>query len=254
MDCLTAIELVVPAVEARLADAVFDLLAPFGTRQDATIALTPSRPEYLPLVTLRFTPAATPRARFLLDDRGLEVALVNATGTVRRSPYRYTAIAPTQLRDRLRAVTCTTLDHVGFDLPWFDGLHPAMAMLRDVLAPHCAYFTFPTGEPWDFILPAARDELGAGVELDLDTTRRPKFEVVSLDTASTPIIQLDFVVDRPYQQLVALFPEGLASPAARSVWVYLAGWPDLDVCCVFNEPGTADWCPFFAGHRLRLGT
>jgi len=241
----------VPAVEAHLADCVLDLLAPFGTRQDAAIALTPSRPAYLPLVTLRFSPAATPMARFLLDDGDVEVALVNATGTARRSPYRYQAIAPAQLRDRLRAVSCTALDHVGFDLPWFDGLHPAVARLREVLAPCCAYFTFPTGEPWDFILPAACDELAPDVELDLGTTRRPKFEVVSLDTASTPIIQLDFVVDQPYEQLVALFPEGLASATARNVWVYLAGWPDLDICCVFNEPSEADWCPFFAGHRLK---
>jgi hypothetical protein len=251
MRYLTAVEICVPTPAAQLADAMLDLLAPFGTRRQQTIALTPSRPDYLPVVTLRFATTAPPRARFLLDDRSMDIALVNTTGDERCSPYRYQAIPPAALRDRLRGVRVTALDHVGFDLPWFAGIHPALATLREVLAPRCAYFLFPTGEPWNFILPATRDEITLGGEPDLHTSRRPKVEIVFLDTALTPFVQVDFVVDQPFEGLVARFPEGLAAPGLRNVWVYLAGSPALDLCCVFNAQRAADWSPFFAGHRLQ---
>ena len=51
------------------------------------------------------------------------------------------------------------IDHLGVNLPWFDpGPHPRILRLRETVKAQCLYHRYPTGEPWDFILPGAPED------------------------------------------------------------------------------------------------
>ena len=87
------------------------------------------------------------------------------------------------------------LDHVGFNLPWFGrAVHPAIADLRNRLKQVCLYHLFLTGEPWDFIIPGELAKIRKLDAIDYNQIRRPKFEIVSFDRASTPLVQIDLSV------------------------------------------------------------
>jgi hypothetical protein len=102
------------------------------------------------------------------------------------------------------------IDHVGFNLPWFSsGVHPRILQLREELSSYCLYHRFPSGEPWDFIIPGNRDEIARQEAVDYTMVKRPKFEIVSFDKASTPLLQFDFQMNTSYEILQGLFPEAL---------------------------------------------
>jgi len=65
--------------------------------------------------------------------------------------------------------------------------------------------------------------------------RRPKFEIVSFDKASTPLLQLDIQMNTSYEILLGLFPEALVYPLIRNLWIYLENPYGLDICLVVNE-------------------
>jgi hypothetical protein len=83
------------------------------------------------------------------------------------------------------------------------------------------YHEFPTGEPWDFIIPGDTHEIDHHKAVDYTKIRRPKFEVVSFDKASTPLIQFDVGVNLNYETFAPLFPESINDPEFRNIWVYL---------------------------------
>lgn len=93
-----------------------------------------------------------------------------------------------------------------------------MIRLRQTLAGSAADRRFPTGEDWDFILPATPEEIDGG-ELPPVAVRRPKVEIVSFDTVSVPLIQVDYSVDVPYAELARGILEGLLDADRGSVWV-----------------------------------
>lgn len=248
---LDEIGFVLPVRATAFGRALLVWLSAFGTLADDRCRLTPSGTGYLPTISFRIGDVAVPTVTFVGDQVRRDVELTNTTGLHRRSPHTYARIGLHEYLRRSAGLRVTALDHVGFDLPWFDGTHPEVLRLRAALAGRSAYHRFPTGQDWDFILPATAEEI-AGEELDLSRVRRPKFEIVSIDTVSIPIVQLDVVTDRRYPDLVHLFPEALADPDRRNVWVYLDNPYDVDVCVVLNEgDGATDWCGFFQGHRLR---
>lgn len=187
--------------------------------------------------------------QFKLGEETIQVELTNKTGQERKSPETYTPIEIGDLVNRLGSIQLTSLDHLGFNLPWFDGLHPEIAKLRKQLAPHCAYYRFPTGEDWDFVLPASKLEL-ENTSLDLSKVRRPKLEIVSFEKASIPIVQIDFLVESQFKEILRLFPEGIAVPELKNVWVYLTNPCGIDICLVIGEEDGLDWSAFFDGHRL----
>jgi len=112
------------------------------------------------------------------------------------------------------------------------------------------YHRFPTGEPWDFIIPGDKEEIAKGKEIDYNTIRRPKFELVSFGNALTPLLQFDVAVNASYERFAALFPEALNDPEFRNVWLYLENPYPVDVCLVLNEFTARDWSDFFQGCRL----
>jgi hypothetical protein len=252
---LREVRVVLPAGPGRFGERFLGCLAAFGELDGPCCRLRPSSAGYLPLISFVLREVTVPAVEFAGDGFRRSVDLVNLTGVERGSGYVYTPVPLPEYLRRSATLRLLALDHVGFDLPWFDGVHPDVVRLRAELAPRSAYYRFPTGEDWDFILPATPGEIADGDPVgdpDLSRVRRPKFEIVSLETCSTPIVQVDFVTDRGYPDLVRLFPEGLDDPEHRNVWVYLDTPYGLDLCLVLNEPsGAPDWSAFFARHRLR---
>jgi hypothetical protein len=247
---LNEIRLVFPGGASAFWRAFLASIAAFGTLDGDCCRLSASDATYLPRVSLRLGDVAVVTAEFIGDRERRNIALANTTGLHRRSPHAYGHISLQEYARRSAALRLAALDHVGFDLPWFDGVHPEVLELRAALAGCCAYYRFPTGEDWDFILPGTAEEIAAR-ELDLSRVRRPKFEIVSIDTVSVPIVQVDVITGQAYHDLVRLFPEALADPGLRNVWVYLDNPYGIDLCFVLNDSaGRADWSPFFQGHRL----
>jgi hypothetical protein len=112
------------------------------------------------------------------------------------------------------------------------------------------YHRFPSGEPWDFIIPGNRDEIARQEAVDYTMVRRPKFEIVSFEKASTPLLQFDIQMNTSYEILQGLFPEALDDPLIRNLWIYLENPYGLDICLVANEFSEKDWSGYFAGSRI----
>ena len=143
------------------------------------------------------------------------------------------------------------IDHIGFNLPWQgNSLHPAMLDLRERLKATCLYHRFPSGEPWDFILPGSRTEISHRQRVDYALPRRPKFEIVSFDKCSTPLIQMEVLCSMRYEQFSHLFPEALMDPNVRNAWIYIKNDAGIDLCLVLNEESEGDWSSIFKGHRI----
>jgi hypothetical protein len=194
------------------------------------------------------------RADFVLSSgQTLAVQIENITGQHKQSPHAYRPLSIETVRHRLTiaGIRLVSLDHVGCNLPWFAaGVHPRIGQLRQELAARCLYHRFPTGEPWDFIIPGDKEEIAKSKEIDYNTIRRPKFELVSFDNASMPLLQFDVAVNARYERFATLFPEALNDPEFRNVWLYLENPYPIDVCLVLNEFTARDWSDFFQGCRL----
>lgn len=245
---LQSVDLQLPNFDQAFGDKFLSLLAPFGRRSDNTLRFTPSNPNFLPQIAFKLSDT-TPKAIFNLSGETIEIDIANKTGQQKQSPETYRPIPIGECTDRLQNTELVRLDHIGFNLPWFKDVHPDILMLRQELAARCAYFRFPTGEEWDFIIPATTEEISAK-DIDLTKDRYPKLEIVSFDKASTPLIQIDFSVRRPFTELIQLFPEGIADAELKNVWVYLKNPYDIDICLIIGEHKDGDWSDFFEGHRL----
>jgi hypothetical protein len=181
------------------------------------------------------------------------VKIENSTDLNKQSPHSYKPISVGTVSQRFLAsgLQLVGIDHVGFNLPWFSsGLHPDILDLREHLSAQCLYHQFPTGEPWDFIIPGDTHEIDHHKDVDYTRIRRPKFEVVSFDKASTPLIQFDVGVNLKYETFAPLFPESINDPKLRNIWVYLENPFSIDVCLVINRFGEGDWSEFFKECRL----
>jgi hypothetical protein len=251
MSYLTTVNFGLPLVHETFGRQVLTLLAPFGDVDTDMVRFESSGSNFLPQISFHLSSAQTPTVKFDTLET-LEVELTNVTGEDRQSPEVYTPIEIDELFARLPTSTFRKLDHVGFNLPWFNGVHPQVSKLRESLALKCAYYRFPTGEEWDFILPATAQEIEGRV-IDLSIERRPKLEIVSFDKSSTPLIQIDFSVSLKFEEIRKLFSEGIADFSLKNVWVYLKNPYGIDICLVIGEEGDEDWCAFFEGHRLLKG-
>lgn len=189
----------------------------------------------------------------LTNSEILTVKLENVTGENRKSPHIYSVLKIEEALQRLESqeIRLAGIDHVGCNLPWFaGGLHPQIDSLRKKLAEACLYHLFPTGEAWDFIIPGDIDEIERVKQVDYSQTRRPKFEIVSFEKSSTPLVQFDVQLNVSYEALLKLFPEALNDPELRNLWIYLENPYNIDVCIVANEADEGDWSEFFKDSRL----
>jgi hypothetical protein len=86
--------------------------------------------------------------------------------------------------------------------------------------------------------------------VDYSRIRRPKFEVVSFEKSSIPLVQFDIQLNASYETLLKLFPEALNAPNLRNLWIYLENPYGIDVCVVANPYSEEDWSDFFKNSRL----
>lgn len=249
-DLLESISLFLPQVDADFHDALLELFALIGQRTESGMEFTSTMPSSHPRVSLNFQPINEPVARFVTHSSSIDVALVNDSGCSVESPHKYSPIPLQHVIDRLAGRPIVSLDHVGFNLAWFDGEHPRMRRVREQISGGSAYFRFPTGELWDFILPATSDEITNQADIDLNMVRRPKFELVTMDHVSTPIIQFDIGVDSSFEEIIRLFPEGIRDDSLKNVWVYVENPYQIDLCLVIGAADPGDWSSFFAGNRV----
>ena len=243
-----------PGTHPEFHSALLSLLASLGKSTPGNLVLAVSDKKYFPRLSIDFH-STGPETTANFDTSGgtHAVRIENITGAEKRNPLPYRPLAIGEVSHRFAAAAwkIAGCDHIGFNLPWFGpGIHPRIQELRGQLAGGCLYHRYPSGEPWDFILPGDPEEISGRGAVDYTKTRRPKFELVSFDGASTPLVQIDISTNARFEDFIRVFPEALADPAFRNIWVYLENPYSIDVCLVVNELFSGDWSGHFSGCRL----
>ena len=211
---LESITVKFPAANIEFTHPLVSLIDVLGQKGNRALELTGSDPGFYPKICLDFQsghPDVLTDFAFS-DGETISIKIENSTGMSKQSPHSYSPLSVETVKQRLMtsAMRVVGIDHVGFNLPWFfSGLHPSILQLREELSSRCLYHRFPTGEPWDFIIPGDHDEIADRMAVDYTKVRRPKFELVSFDKTSTPLIQLDISVNASYERFAPLFPESL---------------------------------------------
>jgi len=244
-----------PNTHIEFTDQLASLIDVLGQSENHFLGLTISNQNFFPKILVDFQSEHSDILTEFVFSNGeiISVKIENSTGLHKQSPHSYTPVSIETVRQRFLTseVKLVGIDHVGFNLPWFSSnSHPNILNLREYLPSRCLYHKFPTGEPWDFIIPGDTDEIAHHKAVDYDRIRKPKFELVSFDKASTPLIQFDIVVNSKYETFSQLFPESLNDIEFKNIWVYLKNPYPIDVCLVINEFADGDWSGFFKGYRL----
>ncbi len=246
---LQKVRINLPSSES-LFEELTDLLSGCGEASARVFSVKASQEDFLPKLELACYPNKLPTIEFYDKKLILSQSISNQTGEIKKSPHEYHQLPLSVVAKRIASAgKITTIDHLGVNFPWFRGLSPALKEFRASLPDIAAYFRFPTGQDWDFILPATEQEIRSG-NIDLDITRRPKLELVSFEKCSTPIVQIDCITTIDFNILKELFPEGIVDEELKNVWVYITTDMDIDLCLVLNQPTESDWSSFFSGHKL----
>lgn len=244
-----------PNITTNFISDLSTLLRPVWRRNEDGYTVIPSNEYYLPKILVN---SNSEKSHAVVDFQltnyeTISVYIKNITAIDKQSSYIYSHIEVEDVLNRLckKRAEILSIDHVGFNLPWFNkGIHPAIRDLRNRLKGICLYHYFPTGELWDFIIPGDSAEIRKRKSIDYSQNRKPKFEIVSFDKASTPLIQIDVALNMKYPEFKSLFPEALDDPSMKNIWIYLKSPYDVDICLVVNEYIEGDWSCFFKGHRL----
>lgn len=249
MNILRSIEIQIPTLTNSRAYLRF--LSAFGNIEGYRVDFTQSNSMMYPAISVVFADIQKPIVVFITDTEKIHVGITDSTGESKKSPHTYSHISLSDFLSRMENISLGDMDHVGFDLPWFQGTHPDILSLRNILPRHCAYHLWPTKEDWDFILPATEEEISSQSALDHPIVRRPKFEIVSISKVSKPIIQFEFYVhNKSFEELTELFPEAIAVENPGNVWVYIQNPTDVDICFVLNVYSDSDWSEFLKNNRI----
>ena len=202
-ECLQNISIHLPEVSRLLVAALSNLLGRFVSQDSVVHRLLPSNEYFLPTISFDANSTETfAKADFEFNtNEVLSIYITNITVVEKRnpSPFRHIELETVNDRFATNGMEVVGIDHIGFNLPWFNsGIHPAIADLRNRLKSTCLYHLFPTGEPWGFIIPGESSEIGKRKAVDYNQIRKPKFELVSFDKASIPLVQIDISVDTKY--------------------------------------------------------
>lgn len=253
MKLLQSVTYSLPLIDSDFTKKFINYLGTFGTIEGDNLLLTNTSKEYSPLTRISFTEVEIPTVTFAFNvGEPKVIKIVNETGKVRESPHSYKALSISEYLFRVAEIKTTTIDHTGFNLPYFSGIHPTILEMRSLLKDTSFYHTFPkefANEPWDFILPATEIEILQFADTEYTAIRRPKIELVSFDKTSTPLIQIDLQLEVSYERLKELFPEAIDIPDIKCLWVYIENNFGIDICFVLNET-QADWSYYFKGNRL----
>lgn len=248
------------AIEFPNSDVDLDrkILAQFervGLNADGRLRLNRSNDEFYPIISIDTNSENRKVSAEFLTSKGCkhEVLIENKTGITKKSPLKYSHLSIDDITDRFNknGITIDNLDHVGFNLPWFSpGIHPLIEDLRHNFTSRCLYHKFPTGEPWDFIIPGSINEVLMLDKVDYSKTRKPKFEIVSFDASSTPLIQFDVQCDKKYEVFSRIFPEAIHDNQFQNIWIYVQNSHNVDICFVLNEASNNDWSSYFKESRI----
>jgi hypothetical protein len=252
---LEVITLSFPLIADSFSEQFLTLLSPQGRRDADQLEISCSGVKFLPRIKLSFSGEGDDvQAHFFLaHEKMLCLSITNTTGIYKLHPKPYQHLKLETINHRLvtAGIRLTEIDHVGANLPWFGKrIHPQISNLRERLSSSCLYHHYPSGELWDFILPGDAAEISRQNAIDYNMVRRPKFELVSFELASTPLVQIDILSTGNFKSLSALFPEALADPEFKTIWLYTQNPYGIDICLVLNEPSRQDWSKFFSGCRL----
>lgn len=197
MNYLKQLKYELPDNDLDFKKSFLDYLSSTGLVSENQLNLKNSQSDFLPETIFEFINIDVPTVVFELEDGQRKVEIKNITGVSKQSPHTYAPVSiaefTSRLKDKLMGV-----DHTGFNLPYFDGIHPEILKLRELLKDKCLYHEFPkdlADEPWDFILPATQEEIENKDKVDYQITRKPKIEIVSFPKSSTPLIQIDIQLE-----------------------------------------------------------
>ncbi len=250
MSYLESVKIILP-LKDDLHSKLFNIIDDCGIRSENNFTLDPTDANYLPILNFEFLNISAPAVVFKGKDLHISEEIINKTGQQKESSHEYSYLSIDELTNRLKdSGKIMAIDHLGINFPWFGGVSPVIANLRQQLKDKTAYFRFPTGDNWDFIIPATVSELTSNY-IDLSIVRKPKLELVSFEKSSTPLIQIDCETTIKYEKLIELFPEAINDTDSSSVWVYLKSNLGLDICFVLRGPSCKDWSSYFEGHRLK---
>lgn len=192
-DYLSKIVFKFPKAHREFNEKFLHLIEVLGQSKDSVLELNITSQSYYPKLYLNFK---YERSNVLVDfvftyGGTISIEIENSTSEYRQNPHSYTHLKLDYVIQKLNAngIEIVRVDHVGFNLPWFSSdLHPQINLLRKNLQTKCLYHKFTTGELWDFILPGDLDEIYNYKRIDYTKARRPKFEVVSFEKDSTPLV------------------------------------------------------------------
>lgn len=254
MPYLTSVEFHLPSKDKSFEEQFKQYLSLVGRVTANGIDLAITNPDFIPKTSLVFEGSEHSYARFSYDDSSsTQVVITNTTGIIKQSPYKYARITLEEFISRMKAFPLQGLDHTGFNMPYFEGVHPTILNLRQELKDRCLYHTFPKhleDAPWEFIIPGTKAEISRSQSVDYKLSRKPKIEIVSFENSSTPLVQLDIQVQGKYEDMVSVFPEALHVPEIRNMWVYIQNGFGIDICFVLNESSSGDWSYQFENDRV----
>ncbi len=254
MSYLQQVIYTLPNSNKQFSEQFLQYLSPLGTVIKNDITLSLSKENYYPITTFSFAEISVPQVSFIFDDTSsIDIDITNVTHETKQSPHAYSQITLQEILERVSSFELTYIDHTGFNLPYFDRIHPTILKLREQLKSKCLYHTFPkhlADAPWDFILPGTIKEINKENKINYHENRKPKIEIVSFDKCSTPLIQLDLHIQGKYADWVKLFPEAIAVPEIKSLWVYIQNDFGIDMCFVLNQIHKKDWSYQFAKERI----
>jgi len=161
---LEKIRIRLPNTNFKFMEDFLELMNVLGNIESRVFRLPSSCHAFFPRVELGFQPQRTSiLTDFILSDgESLSVAVENSTRLEKPSPFSYQPLSVESVTRRLTSsdIRLVGIDHVGINLPWFaSNVHTQIFQLRKKLSLYCLYHRFPTGEPWDFIIPETRTKL-----------------------------------------------------------------------------------------------
>jgi hypothetical protein len=254
-DVLTEVILKFPRSDITFYRKILTLISKLGVNLNNKLKFASSNNDFYPKISIDTN---SKNGRVLAEFRtsegcNSEVFIENTTGIEKKSPLKYSHLSIDSVIERFseNGLKINGLDHIGFNLPWFSpDVHPLIENLRRDFASKCLYHKFPTGEPWDFIIPGSKKEILMQEEVDYSKTRKPKFELVSFDASSTPLVQFDVQCNKPFEVFSRNFPEAIHDRQFKNIWIYTENTYNIDICIVLNESTKEDWSLYFRDTRL----
>lgn len=98
------------------------------------------------------------------------------------------------------------VDHTGINLPSILYAEEEYQDVLQYLASEGNFYTYPTGEPWLFLIPATEKEHQNEIT-NFDIFREPRFELVYDEFTDVMTIQIDIETDLSKSEVEELFPK-----------------------------------------------